>query len=256
MITQVWNASFEAIPADNDQISEGALRIRNLKRDIRERAEIDHDWDDVTDGGKHKKVTYVDPISDPPTVVNEGYTYTKNVATKAELHWKDEAGNVLQLTSAGKIPGSALASDALFPTGTKMLFQQTLAPTGWTKDTTHNDKALRVVSGTAGSGGTNAFTSSLGTSFNSAGTVLTQANLPSGVTGQVDNVGAQPAQVIGTGTGVLSVINRTNGGGSGGGGIPNNMGDLVFNLGGTNVPHNHNLAIDLQYVDIIIATKN
>ena len=32
--------------------------------------------------------------------------------------------------------------------GTTMLFQQSTAPTGWTKDTTHNDKALRVVTGT------------------------------------------------------------------------------------------------------------
>ena len=42
--------------------------------------------------------------------------------------------------------------------GTKMLFQQSTAPTGWTKDTTnYNDHALRVVTGTASSGGTNAF---------------------------------------------------------------------------------------------------
>ena len=45
------------------------------------------------------------------------------------------------------------------PSGTKMLFVQTSAPTGWTKDTTHNNKALRVVTGTAGSGGNIHFTS-------------------------------------------------------------------------------------------------
>ena len=44
------------------------------------------------------------------------------------------------------------------PSGTKLLFQQTAAPTGWTKDTTnYNDHAIRVVTGTASSGGTNAF---------------------------------------------------------------------------------------------------
>jgi hypothetical protein len=43
------------------------------------------------------------------------------------------------------------------PSGTKMLFQQTAAPTGWTKVTTHNDKAIRVVSGTASSGGSVGF---------------------------------------------------------------------------------------------------
>jgi hypothetical protein len=45
-----------------------------------------------------------------------------------------------------------------FPAGTKMVFYQTAAPTGWTKITTSNDAALRVVSGTAGSGGTVGFT--------------------------------------------------------------------------------------------------
>ena len=50
-----------------------------------------------------------------------------------------------------------------FPSGTRLLFQQTAAPTGWTKDTTHNNAALRVVSGTAGSGGTVNFTSAFTT---------------------------------------------------------------------------------------------
>lgn len=44
-----------------------------------------------------------------------------------------------------------------FPVGTRLLFQQSAAPTGWIKDTTHNDKALRLVSGTVMSGGTVAF---------------------------------------------------------------------------------------------------
>ena len=55
---------------------------------------------------------------------------------------------------------TAITEAKPFPTGTKMLFQQTSAPTGWTKVTSGvNNKALRVVSGTAGSGGSNAFTS-------------------------------------------------------------------------------------------------
>lgn len=60
-----------------------------------------------------------------------------------------------------------------FPAGTVMLFAQTAAPTGWTKSTSHNDKALRVVSGTASSGGSTAFTSVF-----SARTIA-EANLPS-----------------------------------------------------------------------------
>lgn len=59
------------------------------------------------------------------------------------------------------------------PATTAMLFQQTAAPTGWTKVTTHNDKALRLVSGTVSSGGSTAFTSVF-----TSRTIAT-ANLPS-----------------------------------------------------------------------------
>jgi hypothetical protein len=42
--------------------------------------------------------------------------------------------------------------------GTRMIFNGTSAPTSWTKDTTsHNNKALRIVTGTVSSGGTNPF---------------------------------------------------------------------------------------------------
>src|SRR5690606_38373212 len=79
-------------------------------------------------------------------------------------------GNVDNTSDADK-PVSTAAAEALstglalkfakahLPAGTKMLFAQTAAPTGWVKDTDHNNKALRVVSGTAGSGGALAFTS-------------------------------------------------------------------------------------------------
>lgn len=53
---------------------------------------------------------------------------------------------------AGAFPASAL------PAGTRMLFAQSSAPLGWTKDVSHNNKALRVVRGTAGSGGSVGFT--------------------------------------------------------------------------------------------------
>ncbi len=58
--------------------------------------------------------------------------------------------------------------------GTIMLFQQTNAPTGWTKLTTQNDKALRVVSGAASSGGTVLFSAGVTESH-----VLTTPEIPS-----------------------------------------------------------------------------
>ena len=48
----------------------------------------------------------------------------------------------------------------IVPQSTVSIFFQGSAPTGWTKSTTHNDKALRVVSGTGGgSAGSISFTS-------------------------------------------------------------------------------------------------
>ena len=49
----------------------------------------------------------------------------------------------------------------IYPLGTAWIVYQTSAPTGWTKVTTHNDKALRVVGPGVGggSGGAIAFTS-------------------------------------------------------------------------------------------------
>lgn len=76
----------------------------------------------------------------------------------------DVTGNI---SVTGTVDGVDIAAfktafDEAFPSGTKMLFQQTSAPTGWTKVTSGVDnKALRVVSGTAGSGGSNAFSNTL-----------------------------------------------------------------------------------------------
>ena len=57
-------------------------------------------------------------------------------------------------TNADAIGGAGV------PSGTVMVFYQAAAPTGWTKSTSNNDKALRVVSGNGGgTGGTHALSS-------------------------------------------------------------------------------------------------
>jgi hypothetical protein len=63
-------------------------------------------------------------------------------------------------------------ADEVIPSGTRMVFHQTAAPVGWTKDTTLNNRALRIVSGTAGSGGTVDFTTAFA-SRTPTGTVST-----------------------------------------------------------------------------------
>lgn len=50
------------------------------------------------------------------------------------------------------------AASSEFAAGTKLTFQQTSAPTGWTKSTTYDNYAMRLVSGSVSSGGSVAFT--------------------------------------------------------------------------------------------------
>ena len=80
-----------------------------------------------------------------------------------------------------KVATTAYVKDAItgyvFPSGTKMLFQQSSAPTGWTKITSSvENKALRVTSGTVGSGGTNQFTNT----FTSVGITANASNTTQG----------------------------------------------------------------------------
>jgi len=68
-----------------------------------------------------------------------------------------------------------------FASGTRITFNQTAAPTGWTKDTSNNNAALRVVSGSVTTGGSVNFTTAF-TSQSVNGTVgataITKAQMP------------------------------------------------------------------------------
>ncbi|KKL70762.1 hypothetical protein LCGC14_2101640, partial [marine sediment metagenome] len=101
--TYTWNGTFESQPADTEDLSIGASRMRDHKKAISERAEIDHNWNGGADDGQHKKITFGAQIVDPANVANKGFLYTKDVAAKVELFWEDEDGNVYQITSAGRL---------------------------------------------------------------------------------------------------------------------------------------------------------
>ena len=74
------------------------------------------------------------------------------------------------------ISGANLTGVQPFPSGTKMIFQQSAAPTGWTKITSSVDnKALRLVSGNVGSGGNTGFTTAFA-SYTPAGNVGASGN--------------------------------------------------------------------------------
>lgn len=165
------------------------------------------------------------------------------------------AGNVKLMTSAGGgvilTPAANTATDVIltipitsgsvdaFPSGTLMLFQQTTAPTGWTKQTTHDNKALRVVSGTASSGGSVAFTTAFASGLNAGATTLDSTMIPShrhAISCYDGSASTQAVQITQAGQfGYTKYTDYTGGGGS----------------------HTHSLpSFAVQYVDLIIASKN
>jgi len=144
-----------------------------------------------------------------------------------------------------------------FPSGTAMLFQQTSAPTGWTKSTTYNDYAIRIVNGTASTGGSvafsTAFTSQAVTGSNSGGAVsatsLSTAQLASHSHSSqryfATDIGG--GQAYGSGGGRMCASSGTYAAGCGG---SHSHGFTNPTFSGTAI----NLAVN--YVDHIIATKN
>jgi|LakMenE18May11ns_1017448.scaffolds.fasta_scaffold9953144_9 hypothetical protein len=199
----------------------------------------------ILDGGTgaSTKVIAFDNLS-PLTTKGDliGYDGTDNVRLAVGTN-----GQVLTANSSATTGLSwAAAGGGGFPSGTLMLFQQTTAPTGWTKQTTHDNKALRVVSGSASSGGSVAFTTafaSQGVSGTVGSTTLTTAQIPSHThtvttaSGCGGNINVQRDTASSDAPAITT--SATGGGGS----------------------HNHSFsgtAINLavQYVDLIIASKD
>jgi hypothetical protein len=138
------------------------------------------------------------------------------------------------------------AAVTAFPSGTVMLFVQSTAPTGWTKSTAHNDKALRVVSGSVSSGGSVAFSTAFASrsvTGSVGATTLSTAQMPSHshtIAMYRGDYGASPT--------AISVSDAFNG----------NYGTSAAGGGGS---HTHSFTGDainmaVQYVDVIICTKN
>lgn len=101
--TVAWD---ETTPADTALVSTGDNIIRQMKTQMRELVAVEHEMDSSgqdTDWGWHKKVTLYEQGSNPSSVSNAIILFVKDVSGKPELHFKDESGNVMQITSAGQI---------------------------------------------------------------------------------------------------------------------------------------------------------
>lgn len=177
------------------------------------------------------------------------------------------------------------------PSGTKQLFVQTSAPTGWTKDTTNNnDSAVRIVTGSVSTGGSTAFTSAFAAPSVTGTVNLSGApdagNLAVSISGSISSTSLSTSQMPSH-----SHTERRAFGGDGNQSfyyganfIPDANGSSNVNAGmggaGSSGSHNHghnlagsmtgepgvgNLAsslssstaaINVKYVDVIVATKD
>ena len=180
---------------------------------------------------------------------------TKANANNTALTGVPTAPTASSGTSTTQIATTAFAQGAGFVAGTVMVFHQAAAPTGWTKVTTHNDKALRVVSGNGGgSGGTTAFSTAFNhthaDNFSVSNHTLSIAQIPShnhGYTGSQGRADADGSGDLSTSVGAAnSYVSYTK--------LENQ---------GSSQPHNHGLAgsvtsqtIAPHYVDVIICSKN
>ena len=153
------------------------------------------------------------------------------------------------------------AATSSIPAGSVMLFYQNAAPTGWTIVTSQNNKALRVVSGSGGvAGGTTAFSTvfanqtvstSISVSGTTGATTLSTSQIPSHT--HSFRMGTAP----GCGGEVIPFYN--------GGMVFNGDGTTASTGGGTSHTHSFSgsgsgtssaVTLNVQYIDVIIASKN
>jgi hypothetical protein len=188
------------------------------------------------------------------TKANEANTSAVNAAASAAeaaasagsftLASQDEAeagtDNVKYLSSLRVKQAITANVPPAFPAGTRMSFNQTSAPVGWTKDTTAglNDSIMRIVTGSVGSGGSNAFSTFNGQTSVGA-TTLTLSQIPS----HSHNV-----------SNAIAKTGSTNRAGSSAGAYE--TGTVTADAQGGGGSHTHTITTEIKYNDFIIASKD
>lgn len=176
-----------------------------------------------------------------------GITYPDGVVQATATPSPSTSGNLL--VSNGTAWLSQAPSTGI-PSGTVMIFRQTAAPTGWTKDTGVTDNSgLRVVIGTPSTGGTVNFTTAFasqavaGTVGNYGGFTLTTSEFPAHT--HTLQAASFNAGYLGGANAIDRGTQTTSSTGSGG---------SHTHTGGTFTGTAINLAV--KYTDFIVASKN
>ena len=154
------------------------------------------------------------------------------------------SGNLL--TSNGTTWAST-ANPPAFASGTRIGFQQTAAPTGWTKDTTAaiNDSILRLVTGSVTpSGGSVAF-STWNAQTVTGGTAISTAQMPAH-THTSSWTGADDFTTGGLPPGAIITCDNN----------PRGTFTTTSASTGSTASHDHSLTHNIKYYDFIIAAKD
>jgi len=178
----------------------------------------------------------------PSTIVARDGSGNFSAGTVTATSFVKSGGNSSQyLMADGSTTGT------FFTSGTTLLFYQASAPTGWTQVTSHNDKALRVVSGTGGgSGGSTAFTSV----FASRGVPLPDHNHGINDPGHTHNVLLARGNLVNSGG-----ADSFRDGGASASISTSTTGITIKNASETQTTGN-TMDFAVQYIDIILCSKN
>lgn len=146
------------------------------------------------------------------------------------------------------------AAQTVIPSGTRVLFFQAAAPTGWTQYAGVSDRVLRVVSTTgAGTGGTYPFSQYFSGSGLVGSTTLTEAQMPSH-THVVNDPGHNHTYPV-SGNSSIYGYQPTGSGPSYDREVSTSTTGIYLSATGGSTGHSHTIP-SLQYADVIICTKD
>ena len=137
------------------------------------------------------------------------------------------------------------------PAGTLMLFNQTAAPTGFTKSTSHNDKAIRITSGSVGTGGSVAFETAFASQSVSVAATTIAISTMAAHSHVQGFAGVNASAGFGVSSAPAGNVNSQSGQSGG-----NHANTSTVGGGGSHTHAGTAIDLDVAYVDVIIAEKD